>query len=52
MAATFIVLQYLYGRRSILVKLQQIMSFYYFIDPVARHFCLPRHDRISDKTIQ
>ena len=58
MAAAFIVLDHLYGRReimwkrSILVKLQQIMYFYYFIDPVARHFCLLGHDRVSDETIQ
>lgn len=58
MAAAFIVLEHPYVRlefmwkRSILVKLQQIMYFYYFTDPVARHFCLPCHDRVSDKTIQ
>jgi len=58
MAAAFSVLEHPYGRsefmrkRPILVKLQQIMYFFCFIDPVARHFCLPCHDRVSDKTIQ
>ena len=58
MAAAFIVLEHLYGHcdfmwnRSILVKLQQIMYFYYFIDPVARLFCLRGHGRVSDKTSQ
>ena len=51
MAAAFSVLGHPY-KRSIMVRLQQIMYFYYFIDPVARHFCLPCHDRVSDKTIQ